>query len=67
MIIKILIQDVPKTCSACLFLGTILRLNSTCTGCTLLKIKIPVELGCITKLQNCPLIELRGDDYENRK
>jgi hypothetical protein len=53
--LKILVDELPSTCSSCLFLGGILESGNTYTGCTLLKIKIPFQIGISTKLGNCPL------------
>ena len=52
---KILVENAPNTCYECLFLGEVK--NNTHSGCTLLKVKIPFEIGMTTKLGNCPLME----------
>jgi len=52
---KILVENAPNTCYECLFLGEVK--NNTHSGCTLLKVKIPFEIGMTTKLGNCPLLE----------
>lgn len=51
---KLLVDELPKTCSKCLFLG---ELKSNKTGCLLLQIKIPFEIGITSKLGICPLKE----------
>jgi len=51
--LKILVDKLPTNCSKCLFLGDIKEK----TGCTLLKLKIPFEIGITTRLSNCPLVE----------
>lgn len=61
---KLVVCDSPNSCYECLFLGNINKPNTTYSGCTLLKIKIPFEIGMTTKLGNCPLVEFdikRGD------
>ena len=52
---KIVVDNIPHSCYECLFLGSIK--NNTYSGCTLLNIKIPFEIGMTTRLGNCPLVE----------
>ncbi len=69
---KILVDSLPNKCMGCLFLGEISESNNTYSGCTLLKIKIPFEIGITTRITNCPLsakdekISLLCWEYEDR-
>lgn len=62
---KILVNEIPLTCSNCLFCGRVMgrvmsktEIISAFTGCKLLEIEIPFEIGITTRLGNCPLREL---------
>lgn len=69
---KIVVQDAPKVCSDCFYIGSIrdhlqgfptnyrgthILEIKTCLGCTLLEIPIPCELASEIKPNNCPLVE----------
>jgi len=54
---KIIVDTIPNSCFKCLFLGSIRNGNDSHSGCKLLDIKIPFEIGITTRLGNCPLIE----------
>ena len=62
---KILVDEIPRTCSDCLFcggnVGKVLpsrEIQKAFTGCKLLYIPISFEIGTSTRLGNCPLKEL---------
>lgn len=57
---KVYVDEKPQACYHCLFCGQFYELSLTgsrdyVSGCTLLKMQIPLQIGCSTTLGNCPL------------
>lgn len=57
---KVYVDEKPQACYRCLFCGQIYEhsltgFNAYVSGCTLLKMQIPLQIGFSTTLGNCPL------------
>lgn len=64
---KVYVDEKPQVCGRCLFCGQIYEpsfiayengdnvLGKYVSGCTLLKMQIPLQIGLSTTLGNCPL------------
>lgn len=61
---KILVDEMPVTCSQCLFLNQVRKYDlikenrDTTTGCTLTNIPISMEIGTRCRLNDCPLKQI---------
>ena len=57
---KILVDKIPSNCFNCLFFGSIHKPSmygddKYFSGCTLLRVELPMEISFSTRLGNCPL------------
>jgi len=49
------VDKVPKVCCGCEYIGELGDRFYHASGCTLLRIKLPIDIRMTTRLGNCPL------------